>query len=157
MEDGRISEPFVSCCQAADSDILATFRHLEQATLRRFAPLLGALVLRSTARVQTIHQTAADRMAGEIITCGMGGTQHKSRTAQVHRKKGPYMQDKMPNILPSGLGSFSKEAAAPEPGGTRYGNLGTGYQTTVYEGLAIKHGRAVHPGRGAQQSDPQSR
>lgn len=50
------------------------------------------------------------------------------------------MKDQMPNILPSGRGSFSKEGAAPEPGGTRYGNLGTGYHTTVYEGLAINSG-----------------
>jgi cold shock CspA family protein len=50
------------------------------------------------------------------------------------------MKDQMPNILPSGRGSFSKEGAAPEPGGTRYGNLGSGYHTTVYEGLAINTG-----------------
>jgi hypothetical protein len=46
----------------------------------------------------------------------------------------------MPNILPSGQGSFAIEGPSPEPGGTRYGNLGTGYHTTVYEGLAINTG-----------------
>jgi len=54
--------------------------------------------------------------------------------------KGKKMKDQMPNILPSGRGSFSKEGTAPEPGGTRYRNLGMGYHTMVYEGLAIKTG-----------------
>lgn len=50
------------------------------------------------------------------------------------------MHDTMPNILPSGRGSFSKAGAAPEPGGTRYCNMATGNHTTVYESLATNAG-----------------